>query len=165
MPNSFRTARGRAQFEDGELRFVAGDGLGTLAAALTADSVPPWRRALVAVGLVAGLLGAAAVAAAATGPQRWLLLGGAAVVAVAGAVSRRRGRAADGGTVPLDAVEGVTIRRRLPGLSRPLVVIRYRDAGGVKHRHVRLPRGLYGFDAADRAREAFVHRGVAVDGP
>lgn len=164
MPNSFRTARGRAQFEGDRLRFVDGDGIGTLAAALTADSIPARRRRLIAGGVVAGLALTVAVAVAATGPWRWLLLGAAAAVAAVAAIRRRQVPAGDA-TIPIDAVESVSIRRRFRGLSRPLVVIRYRDEGGTKHCHVRLPRGLYGFDAAGRAREAFVHREVRVEGP
>ncbi|QKY19988.1 hypothetical protein B4589_006195 [Halolamina sp. CBA1230] len=163
MVGEFRTKDGRCIVAEDRLRLQIGERgpLGTLREALTDGSIPPVRRAGVALFVLAVVVGAAL--AVRTLPP-WLAGAGAGLLLAWLAWSRLRGEQAEKEVViQYDAVESVEPQYGLPLLTRPRFVIRYRSEGGVKQRYVLCPSRLYGFGAYEHGKELFGERGLLRD--
>lgn len=159
MSESFRTATGRV-VRDGDNLLVerrpAGP-LGTLRDALVAADVPLPRRALTALVLllVAGGLAELLLSL----PLQFAVAFATLLGLVAGyALLSLRRLGAESVEIPTDQVRSVRIDDQW--LTRPRVVLEYDDAGGVKHRVLRLPPRLYGTGAPAAAREMFSDLGL-----
>jgi hypothetical protein len=157
----FRTKDGRCIVAEDRLRIEIGKRgpLGTLRAALTDESIPPVRRAGVALFAVAVLVG---VALAVRTLPVWLSGAGAGLLLawLAWTVYQRRQRAATEVEIPFADVEAIEPQYGLPLLTRPRFVVSYRSEGGVKRRYVLCPSRLYGFGAYEHAKALFAERGL-----
>lgn len=161
MSDSFRTKTGRCAIGDGHVRLETGirGWVATLHDAVTCEAIPPWRRSVI-VFTYAALLAGIALGARLLAP--WL--SGAAVGLVLAVVAWRRyerSRTPDRSVaIPLSNVETVEARDGISLLSRPRFVLRYRSEGGVKHRYLPCPSGLYGFGAYETGVALFATNGL-----
>lgn len=159
MSNWFRTAAGRVVLDDDRLRIERRPtgAFGTFRDALVAGDVPLHRRALTALVLLAalGALGEALLSVPLPVAVAVAVLPGTVVARVALRTTRN---GVETVTVPLDDVVGVEVESG--SLSRPRIVLKYRDEGGVKHRVLRLPPRLYGTGALAKAEALFAGEGL-----
>lgn len=157
----FRTKDGRCIVAEDRLRIEVGERgpVGTLRAALTDGSIPPVRRAGVALFVVAVVVG---VALAVRTLPVWLSGAGAGLLLswLGWAAYQRRQRATTEVVIPFADVESIEPQYGLPLLTRPRFVISYRSEGGVKRRYLLCPSRLYGFGAYGHAKELFAERGL-----
>ncbi|GAD51621.1 hypothetical protein MBEHAL_0381 [Halarchaeum acidiphilum MH1-52-1] len=171
---SFATKRGTARFEDGSLVFD--ESVRGYLRALYRDywRGETWWRKAIFLGYVCWL--AVAIGWSATvlrdalqsgGDQIWAAGGAGVVAALLLALwianSLRGYRAPD--RLALDRIESVAATRGEKGLTRPRLVITYRDDGATRKRRVSLPSLLTpdGGETYDRAVRAFAERGFDVD--
>lgn len=164
MVGDFRTKDGRCIVAEDRLRIEIGrrGPVGTLRAALTDESIPPVRRAGVALFALAVVVG---VALAVRTLPAWLTGAGVGLLLawLGWAAYRRRQRATTEVEIPFADVEGIEPQYGLPLLTRPRFVISYRSEGGVKRRYVLCPSRLYGFGAYGDAKELFAERGLLTE--
>lgn len=165
-PDTLRTKRGHARFDDGVLRFE--ESVGGYARAMVRDywgGASAGQRAILA-GWLFAVVYCFVVLGWELGHGRWLLPTAVVVlVAAARLVGRFRGyRSVD--TIELTRIQSVKATRGSKGLTRPRLEISFRADGEDRKRRLLLP-SLYAVDgesAFKRAVAAFEARGIDVAG-
>lgn len=165
VPDSFRTKRGIARFDDGAVRFeesVRGYLRGLYRDYWRSDA--RWRKAVFAGYALAFPTGLGWLALAVYEGDVLPVVGVVAVIVVLRLAGYLRGfRSPD--RIRLADVESVAAIRGAKGLTRPRLVVEYAVDGSVRKRRVNLP-SLYtgmGEETFERAVDAFEQRGADVE--
>lgn len=167
MPSieSFRTKRGVAAFRDDALEFD--ESVRTYVRWLYRDywkSDSRWRKALFVGFALWPVFALGWLVSALSDGRVSLVAGVCALVVVLWVIGYVRGfRSPD--RLPLDRIERVDATRGEKGLTRPRLVLTYRENGAIRKRRVNLP-SLYtptGERTFERAIKAFRERGFDVE--